>query len=74
MTLSAKSFSKWLDANRTSLPSHIVSLADRAALSLAQMELDPRSNEQCPNLKASNIADIKAFHDAMSATGEARQF
>lgn len=63
----AKQFTRWLDTNRSTLPADILPLAEQARLSLTQMEMDPRSNEQSPSLRAANLEDIRKFYDAMSA-------
>ena len=60
-------FTRWLDRVRDTMPPDILFLATAAQCALNQMDMDPRSNELEPRLKAMNLADINAFAVAYDA-------
>ena len=43
------------------LPPELRSLAETARCCLNQMDMDPRSNELCPQLREANLSDIAKF-------------
>lgn len=60
-------FSRWLAQHKEAMPEPLRNLAITAELSMLQMDMDPRSNERCPQLRASNMEDIAKFAAAYDA-------